>query len=103
MPVVVGSAFAVGTFSLSLGSMLLGPTPFGRFFGFDFPAEFFVFGVFDFAAFAFLFCFGGVGAAFFCIPFFLVGFSFVVDGVGNEGTGGGSGQGQRPRRGGCSE
>ena len=44
------------------------------FFGFDFPAEFFVFGVFGFAAFAFFFAFFGG----FVVGFALVAFGFVV-------------------------
>jgi len=77
--------------------MLLGLAPFGRFFGFDFLAEFFVFGVFGLAAFAFAFVF-----VFFGFERFVVGF-FVVPGIGEEGTGGGGRQRQRVRRGGRGE
>jgi len=58
--------------------MLLGLLALGRFFGFDFPAEFFVFGVLCPAAFVFV-----VFGCFF-VAFFLVGFGFIVGGVGDE-------------------
>ncbi|HET7507290.1 MAG TPA: hypothetical protein VFJ53_02930 [Solirubrobacterales bacterium] len=84
--------------------MLLGLTPFGRFFGFDFLAELFVFGVFGLAAFAFLFGFVAFfGFDRFVVAFFIVGFGFVVRGIGDEGTGGGDGERLRVRGGGRGE
>ncbi|HEV2859231.1 MAG TPA: hypothetical protein VGW80_12595 [Solirubrobacterales bacterium] len=84
VPVVaVGAAFAVMALPVPLGS-----TPFGCFFGFDFPAEFFVFGVFGFAAFAFVFVvyffdrdrlfFALVGFVVFRFDFVVLRFNFVV-------------------------
>lgn len=64
--------------------MPLGLAPFGRFFGFDFAAELFVFGVFGLAAFAFVVGFFGFER--FVVAFFLVGFGFVIRGIGDEGT-----------------
>src|SRR5213082_1898935 len=52
VPVIVRAAFAVIAFSVPLGATSFGF--FFGFFGFDFLAEFFVFGVFCFAAFAFV-------------------------------------------------
>jgi hypothetical protein len=55
----------------------LGPMPFGCFFGFDFPADFFVFGVFGFAAFAFVFVVDFFDRdLFFVLVDFVVVFSF---------------------------
>jgi hypothetical protein len=53
--------------------------PFGFFFGFDFLAEFFVFGVFGFAAFAFVVGFGVVSFFVPCLGFVVVRFSFVFN------------------------
>jgi hypothetical protein len=63
VPMVRRPAAAVATLPLLLRSTL-----FGFFFGFDFLTEFFVFGVFGFAAFAFVFGF---------FAFVVSGFAFV--------------------------
>lgn len=92
----------VSALPLPLGSM-----PFGFFFGFDFLAEFFVFGVFGFAAFVFGFVFDFfdldrfvfalvVGFACFC-------FFFVVFLADEEHPRRGCGQGRRVGRGGRGE
>jgi hypothetical protein len=81
--------------------------PFGFFFGFDFLAEFFIFGVFGFAAFAFVFVVDFfdlhrfafalvVGFACFC-------FFFVVFLSNEERPCRGRGQGSRMSRGGGGE
>ena|GEM_PF-3033589 len=71
--------------------LLLSLTPFSRFFGFDFLAEFFVFGVFGLAAVTFVFgFFGRVGFVFGFVALAVVRFGFVVTG--------GEGEGRRIRR-----
>ena len=68
--------------------LLLGLTPFSRFFGFDFLAELFVFGVFGLAAFAFVVIFGFFGRVGFIlgvVAFAVVRFGFVVAGGEDEG------------------
>lgn len=78
---------------LLLCLMPLGLTLFGRFFGFDFLAERFVFGVFGLAAFVFVFgFFGRVGFIFgFVITFAVVRFAFVVAAAEDEGRRAGRG------------
>jgi hypothetical protein len=86
---MAGPACVVVALLLPLGSAL-----FGRFFGFDFQAELFVFGVFGFTAFAFV-----VGCFFvsrFDVTLFLVGFYLVGFDLGVVGPGGD----RRRRRGG---
>jgi hypothetical protein len=101
---VARSAATVPALSLLLGSML-----FGLFFGFDFPAELFFFGVFGFAAFAFVVAFfDRFGFAFGFFGFVFFGFGFVVFLAGEErchrggreadGVGGG-GSGEQHQRG----
>jgi hypothetical protein len=81
------SASAATALFLLLGLML-----FGCFFGFDFLAEFFVFGVFGFAAFAFVVDFFDRGRFVFAL---IVGFAVVRFGFAFF-----LGDGERPRRGG---
>jgi hypothetical protein len=71
-PMMERSAFAAIAFALSLRS-----TPLGFFFGFDFLAEFFVFGAFGFARFV-LVDFFDRDRFVFVLFVFLVGFRFVV-------------------------
>lgn len=71
VPVMVRAALAAG------GFLLLPRLPlFGFFFGFDFRAEFFFFGVFGFAVFAFVVDFFDRDCIFFaCFRFAVVGFA----------------------------
>jgi len=111
VPVLACISLAVAAFSLPLRVVPLcltllglGLAPFGRFFGFDFLAELFVFGVFGLAAFAFVVGFlVFVGFSRFVVAFFIVRFGFVVGGKGDERAGGGDLQRLRVRRGGCGE
>ena len=101
---MAGVALAASAFTVPSRLLLLGLTPVGcflGFFGFDFLAEFFVFGVFGLAAFALVVAFFGFSR--FVVPFFLVGFGFVFRGGGDEGTSGGGWNRQRVRRGGRGE
>ena len=89
VPVMAGTALAAAAFLMPLRVVLVGLVPlcltsFGSFFGFDFPAELFVFGVLGLAVFAFVVGFFGFER--FVAAFFLVGFGFVFRGIGDEGT-----------------
>src|SRR3954469_21795399 len=101
VPVMARSAFVVIALLLPLG-----PALFGRFFGFDFLAEFLFFGVSAAALFPFVVAFFDRGlfviSSFIVVAFFLVGFGFVVLAVSDERCRGGR-QGQGVRRGGRGE
>ena len=106
MPVMARPALVAIALLLPLGSAL-----FGRFFGFDFLAEFLFFGVSASARFAFVVGFFDRGpfviSSFVVVAFFLVGFGFVVLAVsagrcrgGRQGQGmGRCGRGEQQQRG----
>jgi hypothetical protein len=95
-------AFVVATFSLALRVV-----PFGFFFGFDFLAEFFVFGVFGFAAFVFAFVvdFFDLNRFVFTliVGFARLGFFFVVPMADEERSRRGGKRGRSVSRGGRGE
>src|SRR4051812_43230845 len=90
MPRSVVPAMARSAFAAIAFSMPLGPTPLGFFFffGFDFFAEFFFFGVSATAFFAFVVAFFDRAR----FSFAVVRFGFVLAGGGEQGRRGGGGQ-----------